>query len=995
MKVKALDSIVSLFALVAAFKPDRGLTIIINTVEVYLLTRFSQSTTDHSLGLFHKKVVGYLEILNQQHNLRDPFLAEEIEKECKIIIKNVRPIDRFNILIYLLEYLPYISDNLIGEIAGDGLDLIHKIARNLEISDVDFNDAKEFTIGRFEAISESNSLFLISDNQNVSIPKIPLKVIDHLQGQLIFLKIDSLNVILFRVLGEEEFELNNIRLFKRRTYYLKPGAVIKSQQGDLFFYNDIYKALSLDAIENRLILKAHEVEYLFPNGYQGIHKMSFDCTSGEMVAIMGGSGSGKTTLMNLLIGAYKPYKGKITLNGVDIFSNPDLIKGYIGFVPQDDALNEDLTAFDNLYYAAALSSGQLSKQERINVVDQVLNELGLTSISNLKVGNPLEKVISGGQRKRLNIAIELIRDPGVLFLDEPTSGLSSADSEVIINVLRMVADKGHLVILNIHQPSSDLFKLFDQLLFIDQGGYPVYFGPAVRVISYLKEALQLTDAHESECECCGNLNPEDVFHLVNTKRIMLNANSSERILTPSNWMNYFHSHLSFSTDFVKQEFKELTVQRLNIPHKIKQFQLYLSRLISSKVSAYPTLLLNLILPAVLALLLGIFAYYEAPTLERYSFHENENIPAFFFMSVIVALFVGVMSGSAEINRDLKTLKRESFLDLSFGAYLFSKLIYLLVLNALQVGSYVVISSLILKIPSGLFGFFMIMWALAVSASCLGLFLSSLFKSMASIYVSIPFILIPQILFSGAVIDFNKINKIFSSNKFVPLISEVMPSRWGYEGLMVNSFVVSPYAQIFYELEKDKTTSGYYRNFLIPELEKAFYGKSWSTDFFITDSSVVYNPVINGINQIEGYLGNDFNRYYNDTISGVNFNKILTESRELLSQIQNRAQEREDSVILSISSTDFDQLKAGYNKMVLQILTDETNLHKIKQTPNEFVRKMAPIYFMPDHPFGRSHLYAAYKRIGHWIIPTSLFDTVVIWVMSILALIGVSIIRPRY
>lgn len=995
MKVKALDSIVSLFALIAASKSDRGFTIITNTLEVYLLSRFSQSTTDLSIDLFHKKVAVYMRALNQQPKLFDELLGDEVAKECKVIIKDVEPIDRFHVLIYLLEYLPYISDNLMGEISGKGFVLVQEIARNFEISESDFNDAKEFTFGQFENVSDNNSLFLISDNQDISIPEIPLKVIDHLQGQLIFLKIVSLDVILFRILGEDVFELNDVRLFKRRTYYFKPGAVIKSQHGDLFFYNDVHKALSVGDIENHLILKAHEVEYLFSNGHQGIHKMSFDCASGEMMAIMGGSGSGKTTLMNLLIGAYKPYKGTVSLNGVDVFSNPDLIKGYIGFVPQDDALNEDLTAFENLYYAAALSSGQLSRQERVKVVDQVLNELGISSIRNLKVGNPLEKVISGGQRKRLNIAIELIRDPGILLLDEPTSGLSSADSEVIIGVLREVADKGRLVVLNIHQPSSDLFKLFDQLLFIDQGGYPVYFGPAVRVVSYLKEALQLTDAHESECGSCGNLNPEDVFHLVNTKRIMSKSKSSDRILTPPNWMAYFHSHLAFSKDFIKQEFKELTVQRLNIPHKIKQFQLYLSRLVSSKFSAYPTLLLNLILPTVLALLLGLFAYYEAPTLERYSYYENENMPAFFFMSVIVALFVGVMSGSAEINRDRKTLKRESFLDLSFSAYLFSKVTYLLVLNALQMGSYVIISCLILKIPSGIFGFFMIMWALAVSASCVGLFLSSLFKSMASVYVSIPFILIPQILFSGAVIDFNKINKIFSSHKFVPLISELMPSRWGYEGLMVNSFVVSPYAHIFYGLEKDKTISGYYRNFLIPELEKDFYGKNWSTDFFITDSSAVFKRIDKGINQIDGYLESDFKNYYSDSISGINFNRMMTESRDLLSQIQNRSQEKEDSVILSISSTDFNQLKEGYNKMVLQILTDETNLHKIKHIPNEFVRKMAPIYFVSEHSLGRSHLYAAYKRIGQWIIPTCKFNTVVIWLMSLFSLIGVAIIRPRY
>lgn len=995
MKVKALEAIVSLFALIAAFRPDRGFTIIIRTLEVYLSSRFSQSTSDLSVEMFHKKVRGYMETLNQQHNLFDELLGDELLKQCEIITKNVKPVDRFYILAYLLEYLPYISDTFKGEIIGRGYKLISTIAKKFEISETDLFDAKEFITGRYEEISNRNSLFLIGNNEDLAIPNVSVKVIEHLQGQLIFLKLRVYNIILFRVMGEEVFELNDSRLFHRQTYYLKPGAVLRSQSGELFFYNDVYKALSKGNIENSLVLKADQIEYVFSNGYQGVHKTTFECSSGEMVAIMGGSGSGKTTLMNLLIGAYKPSKGTVTLNNVDVFSNPELIKGYIGFVPQDDALNEDLTAFENLYYVAGLSSGQLSRKERIEVVDRVLDELGLSSIRNLKVGSPLEKVISGGQRKRLNIAIELIRDPGVLFLDEPTSGLSSADSEVIIGVLRDVADKGRMVILNIHQPSSDVFKLFDQLLFIDQGGYPVYYGPAVRVVSYLKEALQMVDAHESECNSCGNINPEDVFHLVNFKQIYSKSDSHKRVFSPANWMTYFYSALPSTKEFIEQEFNQLTVQRLNIPNKFKQFLIFQNRLIASKIAAYPTLILNLTLPLVLALLLSVFSFYESPSLGRYSYHENENIPAYLFMSVIVALFVGIMSASSEINRDRKTLKRESFLNLSFGAYLFSRLTYLLVLNAFQMAFYVLISSVVLKSSSGLFSFFFVMWSLAVSASCTGLLLSAFFKSMASIYVTIPFMLIPQILFSGAVIDFNKINKIFASDKYVPLISEVMPSRWGYEALMVSNYVTTDYSKVFFELEQEKFRSGYYRNFLIPELEKRFFEGNWSTDFYVTDTSAIYPRIVNGIQQIERYLGADFSNLYEEAISGMSFSEIISVSRHMLSEIQDRTQEAEDSIILSYSPAEYDALREGYNDQVYKILTDENNIHKIKRTPNEFVRKMAPLYFMSDHEYGRSHLYAAYKQVGRWMIPTEYFNVITIWLMSIFVLAGVLIIRPRY
>jgi ABC-type multidrug transport system ATPase subunit len=189
----------------------------------------------------------------------------------------------------------------------------------------------------------------------------------------------------------------------------------------------------------RIVFKA-DIEYAFPNGRLGLHELQLAETGGKLIGIMGGSGSGKSTLLNVLNGNLKPSRGHVTINGIDVHSERDRIRGVIGHVSQDDLLIEELTVFQNLFYNAKLCFGDLRTMNRFpSAYCACSRRLGLYETKDLKVGSPLEKTISGGQRKRLNIALELIREPSVLFVDEPTSGLSSRDSENIMDLLKELA----------------------------------------------------------------------------------------------------------------------------------------------------------------------------------------------------------------------------------------------------------------------------------------------------------------------------------------------------------------------------------------------------------------------------------------------------------------------------------------------------------------------------------------------------------------------------
>ena len=244
---------------------------------------------------------------------------------------------------------------------------------------------------------------------------------------------------------------------------------------DLFILKEIVSKFLYNSAQEQIVFEAKNVSYKFSSNKIGVHNFSFKEESSSLVAIMGGSGVGKSTFMNVLNGKLKLNEGEITINEFDIHLEQEKIKGIIGYVPQDDLLVEELTVFENLYYNAKFCFKDYSKLQLYRVVLKILIDLDLIEVKHSKVGSPLNKFISGGQRKRLNIALELIREPSILMVDEPTSGLSSTDSEKVMDLLKLQSLKGRLVIVNIHQPSSYVFKLLDKLHVLDKGRISNFF----------------------------------------------------------------------------------------------------------------------------------------------------------------------------------------------------------------------------------------------------------------------------------------------------------------------------------------------------------------------------------------------------------------------------------------------------------------------------------------------------------------------------------------
>ncbi|HMT67914.1 MAG TPA: ATP-binding cassette domain-containing protein, partial [Bacteroidales bacterium] len=545
------------------------------------------------------------------------------------------------------------------------------------------------------------SQILIIDSDRVNrYEKTHHIVNDSFRGQVRVLNLPQADMLFIRSFGTGELLLSGQLRHEDRVYLFERGASLKFMSSKPIYYSEVIRQfLDESALASRVVYEVNDIEYKFKGGQVGLHRMSFAEESGRLIGIMGSSGAGKSTLLNVLNGINRPDSGEVLINGINIHDEPDKIKGLIGFVSQDDLLIEELTVFENLFYNAKLCFDNLDDEAITSKVDDVLHSLGLFEIKDMKVGTPLNKKISGGQRKRLNISLELIREPAIMFLDEPTSGLSSLDSENILDLLNDLKLKGKLIFVVIHQPSSDIFKMFDRLIFLDSGGYMIYYGIPVRAIDYFKDKVQLPRYNDSECHACGNVNPEQIFSIVESKVLdEFGRPTMTRKVSPAEWSAYFNSRREELPPHpvAGNGIPEIT---LRTPGRLKQMAVFVKRDILAKLSDSQYLIITLLEAPVLALFLAFIIRYfdESVSQPVYTLLQNDNLPVYIFMAVIVAIFMGLTVSAEEIIKDRKILKREAFLNLSWNSYLLSKICVQFLISAIQAASFVAVGNTVFGI----------------------------------------------------------------------------------------------------------------------------------------------------------------------------------------------------------------------------------------------------------------------------------------------------------
>ena len=920
----------------------------------------------------------------------------KILKICTQINQELEQPQKVIVLIRLLEFIH--SSNEISEQENE---FVLTVADTFNIPMEEFNMLTSFVQDGLDIVPNNPNILVINNNEN-GVQNLSKHIYcETLPQDVRVIQIESVSMYALRIYGNYELQLNGQGISKERVHIFTPGSSIRSSKIKPIYYSDVIGRFLSDESQARITFEVKNLEYKFKGGKLGLRDININEESGKLIGIMGGSGAGKSTLLNVLNSMETPSAGSVKINGKNIHTEREAIQGVIGHVSQDDLLIEELSVYENLFYNAKLCFGNLDDEEISKRCNSLLADLGLSETRHLKVGSPLEKTISGGQRKRLNISLELIREPSVLFVDEPTSGLSSRDSENIMDLLKELALKGKLIFVVIHQPSSEIYKMFDKLMILDVGGYPIYYGNPVDAVSYFKRLVNHVNAEESECWNCGNVNPEQIFNIIESKVLDEYGNLTyNRKVSPLEWNVQYRERIESNIHSEKKH-TEIPESIFKIPNIFKQFKVFMTRDVKSKLTNTQYLMINFLEAPVLAFILAYLVRFfntDVDTNKGYVFGENENIPAYMFMSVVVALFIGLTVSAEEIIRDRKIRKRESFLNLSKGSYLWSKILIMFALSAVQTLTFVIVGNSVLGIKGMYTDYWMVLFTTSCFANILGLNISSAFNSAVTIYILIPFLIIPQLLLAGVVVKFDKLNPTLASQGSVPISGEVMASRWAFEALAVNQFKENAYERNFYKFDKSISVAQFKKDYWLQKMDSKLQkietelkeGKKLSD--IKSDIELIYNEisketkinkkvpcdVLKQINEknynpavaasIKAYLGNIKNYYIN---------------------IQNTAYKKLDELKLSMQKNPgekqkFQELAANYdNENLNNLVKNAGELNRCIEKDGKLIQQIDPVYQDPiGSKIGRAHFFAPRKNFFGMYFSTYWFNICVIWLMSV-------------
>jgi ABC-type multidrug transport system ATPase subunit/pSer/pThr/pTyr-binding forkhead associated (FHA) protein len=546
-----------------------------------------------------------------------------------------------------------------------------------------------------------------------------------------------------------------------------------------------------------------------------LNHVTFKALPGDLIALMGPSGAGKTTLLTVLNGYLRPTSGEVRVNGENLYAIYDALRGSLGYVPQDDLLHPELTVKEAITYSARFRlPPDYSAEEIERRVLETMKDLGLDALADTVIGSPIKKVLSGGQRKRVNIALELVTDPALMFLDEPTSGLAADDTVALIDLLAKLAkEKGKTIVVTIHQPAKEEFEKFNLTFIMGFGGEPIYFGPTG------------TDSYDFFARYRGKPidNPRDMFDQLKhreddlVKGGQVREKKDARLPAAQGWRAEFYR--PDNTVYRKmysgkrEPGKPGTNRRptkVSVP-LVRQFILLLSRYAKIKQRDTAGMMIMMLQAPIIGGLLAAVFYKppgmpnlwcqsqvqgaEAAVAQRTQqlcqlgmdrFKNVEDYKGALFFLTVGSLWFGTSNAAREIVSEIAIYRRERMVNLSIFNYVMSKFALLTLLCIVQC---VVLLSVVygilgigdpLGVGNGEWSSFAPMLGTMVltsmSSVALGLLLSAVVTSSEAAMGLTPIALIPQVVLGGMLVP-------MTNKSWLKYVMALMPSRWSFEGII--------------------------------------------------------------------------------------------------------------------------------------------------------------------------------------------------------------------
>lgn len=567
--------------------------------------------------------------------------------------------------------------------------------------------------------------------------------------------------------------------------------------------------------EERTLIEAIRVEDLvhdFGPGARALDHINFEVKRGEMLCIIGPSGSGKSTLLAVLSGQRKPTRGRVKLNGISLYDRRERLVPFIAHMPQEEALNPQLTVREHLRHAVTIRRPALSLAEHERRVDSMLAELGLQSIARRLVGAAGDKTLSGGERSRLNLGLDLGSRAEVFLFDEPISGLSSKDSEHVAETLRSLA-REKIVIASLHRPGSQVLRLFDKVILLDSGGRLAYFGTPAGMVGYFRDACVELGIPHPAVATQSPLGADFVFDVLETPLSAIGGGSNTgaaRRFPSSFWQERFESTDLMESlrtagvtaarlaDSESSEHMPLPPRPARRLHAIiAVFATHFLRSLMSKLRNRGTLYSTFLEAPLLAALISI-TLRSSPE-GSYEFCTALHIPAYLFLSATVAMFLGLTNSATEVLRDRPIMRRERNCQSGAASYIMAKFSALALVASIQCLTYLMVGNHFLEIEGMLAYHWLWMTLTALTGTAMALVVSSIVKTERAALTSVPLLLVPQMLLAGALVSYKEMNHglFLNANMVrerggVPVPAVVMPLRYAYEGMIASQAVRNPF-----------------------------------------------------------------------------------------------------------------------------------------------------------------------------------------------------------